>query len=453
MMKNLWQILIVDDEEVMCESMAAWLREDGYRVDTAADGRTALELARKTDYAIHFIDLKMPGGMDGIETMMEVRKLHPDASIIIMTAYATVDTAIQAMKEGAQEYIVKPCNPQEISLLVSRILKVKKLQRENAILRKKLTRQYHHRDIITKNHRMEEIFDLARDVASLRSTVLIRGESGTGKELVARAIHFSGDRASKPFVTVSCAALTETLLETELFGYEKGAFTGANGQTHGKFELADSGTILLDEIGDISPKLQADLLRVLQERCFYRVGGSQEVQVDARVIAATNKDLAEEVRQGRFRDDLYYRLNVIEIRIPPLRERKEDIPLLADHFIERLAHELGREVGSISEDALKVLMDYDWPGNVRELENVIERAIVISRGNMLTEADLAWFGKTPAAAQPWSVPGDISLAELERRAIIATLERTHGNVKEAATSLGVDRSTLYEKLKRYEIPR
>jgi DNA-binding NtrC family response regulator len=452
-MKNIWPILIVDDEEVMCESMAAWLREDGYCVDTAANGRKALELAAATDYAIYFVDLKMPGGMDGIETMMEVRKLRPDASIIIMTAYATVDTAIQAMKEGAQEYIVKPCNPQEISLLVSRILRVKKLQRENAILRKKLTRTYHHRDVITKNSAMEDILTLANDIASMRSTVLIRGESGTGKELVARAIHYSGDRASKPFVTVSCAALTETLLESELFGYEKGAFTGANGQTRGKFELANCGTILLDEIGDISPKLQADLLRVLQERCFYRVGGNQEVAVDCRVIAATNKDLAEEVRQGRFRDDLYYRLNVIEIKIPPLRERKEDVPLLTTHFVEKLAHELGKEVNDISTDALKLLMDHDWPGNVRELENAIERALVTCKGRQLTESDFAWLGRGAVSRLSFTVPGDMTFAELERLAIIATLERTRGNVKEAAASLGVDRSTLYEKLKRYEIPR
>ena len=239
-MKKHWPILVVDDEEVMCESMAAWLREDGYRVDTAPNGQKALELAHSTDYAICFVDLKMPGGMDGIETMMEIHRIRPEASIIIITAYATVDTAIQAMKEGAQEYIVKPCNPQEISMLVSRMLKLKKLQSENAILRKKLTRQYKHHDIITKNPRMAEILALTNDVASLRSTVLIRGESGTGKELIARAVHFSGNRAEKPFITMSCAALTETLLESELFGYEKGAFTGASGQAKGKFELADT---------------------------------------------------------------------------------------------------------------------------------------------------------------------------------------------------------------------
>jgi len=451
-MKNTWPILVVDDEEVMCESMAAWLREDGYRVDTAPNGRRAIDLSKTADYAICFIDLKMPGGLDGIETMLEIRRIREEAAIIIITAYATVDTAIQAIKEGALEYIVKPCNPQEISLLVARLLKVKRLQRENAILRKKINRQYRHRDVITKNARMEEILNLAREVASLRSTVLIRGESGTGKELVARAIHYSGARDAKPFVTVSCAALTETLLESELFGYEKGAFTGAVAQTKGKFELADGGTIFLDEIGDISPKLQADLLRVLQERRFYRVGGSEEVLVDVRVIAATNKDLVEEVHQGRFRDDLYYRLNVIEIRIPPLRERREDIPLLAEHFVERIAHELGRDITGVAPAALKLLLGYDWPGNVRELENALERAIVTCRNGTLDEPDFAFLHDRSGAAKTWEVP-DVPLSELERLAIIAGLERRQGNIKETAAALGIDRSTLYDKLKRYEIPR
>ena len=335
-------------------------------------------------------------------------------------------------------------------MLVSRILKLKKLQSENAILRKKLTRQYKHHDIITKNPRMEEILALTQDVASLRSTVLIRGESGTGKELVARAVHFSGNRADKPFITVSCAALTETLLESELFGYEKGAFTGANSQAKGKFEMADRGTIFLDEIGDISPKLQADLLRVLQERRFYRVGGTDEREVDVRIIAATNKNLAEEVQSGRFREDLYYRLNVIEIKLPPLRERREDIPLLAEHFVQRISSELGRDVAGISAEALKVLIAYDWPGNVRELENVIERAIVTCRNGTLEEGDFSWLQSGGAPAQSWEVP-DVSLGELERRAILAALERKHGNVKEASSALGIDRSTLYDKLKRYEI--
>ena len=451
-MKNYWEILVVDDEEIMCESLAAWLREDGYGVETASSGREAVEKARAKDYAIYFIDLKMPGGMDGIETMMQVRRLHPDASIIIITAYATVDTAIAAMKEGAQEYIVKPCNPEEISLLVGRIIKVKNLQRENTILRKKLTRQYQFQDIISKNPRMLEIFELTRQVASLRSTVLIQGSSGTGKELVARAVHNAGDRAARPFVAVSCAALAETLLESELFGYEKGAFTGAAQQKKGKFELADGGTIFLDEIGDISPKLQVDLLRVLQERSFYRLGGSEEIRVDVRVIAATHVDLRQAAEEGKFRDDLFYRLNVVEIRLPPLRQRREDIPLLARHFIERLAPELGKDVADISEGALALLLDGEWPGNVRELENAIERAMITCRGPVLTEDDFAFLGRQDGR-KTWSIPAGMSLQDLERHAIAATIERTRGNIKEAASVLGIDRSTLYEKIKKYEIPR
>ncbi len=451
-MRTNWRILVVDDEEVMCESLAAWLREDGYHVDTAASGAEAVEKARATDYAIYFIDLKMPGGMDGIETMMQVRRQHPEASIIIITAYATVDTAITAMKEGAQEYIVKPCNPEEISLLVSRIIKVKNLQRENTILRKKLARQYSFDDVISKNPRMQEIFQLAHEIASLRSTVLIQGESGTGKEMVARAIHHAGDRAAKPFVAVSCAALAETLLESELFGHEKGAFTGAAQQKRGKFEMAHGGTIFLDEIGDISPKLQVDLLRVLQERSFYRVGGSEEVRVDVRVIAATHVNLQEAVAAGRFRDDLFYRLNVIEIRIPPLRDRREDVPLLARHFLERLSHELGKEIGDISESGLRVLMDHNWPGNVRELENAIERAMVTCRGRILTDEDFAFLAHN-GAVRSWTIPAGATLQEMEKQLIVATLQRTDGNIKESASILGIDRSTLYEKIKKYEIPR
>ena len=452
-MKLHWEILVVDDEEVMRESLAAWLREDGYAVDTASSGREAIEKARAKDFAIYFIDLKMPGGIDGIETMMEIRKMHTEAPIIIITAYATVDTAITAMKEGAQEYIVKPCNPEEISLLVSRIIKVKNLQRENTILRQKLTRQYSFHDIISKSPKMHEIFQLVQEISSLRSTVLIEGESGTGKELIARAIHFSGDRASKPFVGVSCAALAETLLESELFGHEKGSFTGAASQKKGKFEMSDGGTIFLDEIGDISAKLQMDLLRILQERSFYRVGGSEEIQVDVRVIAATNSNLHDAVISGKFRDDLFYRLNVINIHIPPLRERREDIPLLAHSFVERIAHELGKEVGDLSEGALKILIDYNWPGNVRELENAVERAIVTCRSHVLTEEDFAFLNHTHGEKKKWSVPENISMEEMEKQLIAATLQRTKGNIKESSEVLGIDRSTLYEKIKKYGIPR
>ncbi|HAP36031.1 MAG TPA: Fis family transcriptional regulator [Bacteroidetes bacterium] len=452
-MKKLWNIMVVDDEEVMRESLAAWLREDGYSVDSAESGKEAIEKTKLKEYAIYFVDLKMPGGYDGIETMMEIRKTQPEASIIIVTAYATVDTAITAMKEGAQEYIVKPCNPEEISLLVSRIIKIKNLQRENSILRKKLTKQYSFCDIISKNPKMMEIFGLIKEVASLRSTVMIQGESGTGKELIARAIHFSGDRSTKPFVGVSCAALTESLLESELFGHEKGSFTGATGQKKGKFEIADGGTIFLDEIGDISPKLQLNLLRILQERNFYRVGGSEQINVDVRVIAATNKDLEDAVHQGIFPDDLFYRLNVINIHLPSLRDRKEDIPLLVHNFIEHIGPELGREVNDISEGALKILLNHNWPGNVRELENAVERAIVTCKTKVLTEDDFVFLNTHGNEKKQWSVPPELTLEEIENQAITATLQRTHGNIKEASTILGVDRSTLYDRIKKYNLPR
>jgi DNA-binding NtrC family response regulator len=453
-MRSRWHILVVDDEDAMTESLAAWLREDGYTVDTASSGREAVERARSREYAIYFVDLKMPGGLDGIETMMEIRKLQREASIIIITAYATVDTAIVAMKEGAQEYVVKPCHPQEISLLVERIIRVKNLERENAILRRKLSRQYRFHDLVSKNPRMAELFDLVRQVASQRSTVLIQGESGTGKELLARAIHFSGDRGERPFVAVSCAALAETLLESELFGHEKGSFTGAHVQKKGKFELADGGTIFLDEIGDVSPKLQGDLLRVLQERRFFRVGGTTEIGVDVRVIAATHRDLATEVREGRFREDLFYRLNVIGIHVPPLRERIEDVPLLAQEFLDRLAHELGREASGISEEALRLLMDHGWPGNVRELENAVERALVTCRCGVLGAPDFAFLAHpVRAGAEDPPLPPGLTLQELEKEYVTATLARLSGNVKAAAEALGIDRSTLYEKIRRYGIPR
>ncbi|MFH1573551.1 MAG: sigma-54 dependent transcriptional regulator, partial [Acidobacteriota bacterium] len=355
--------------------------------------------------------------------------------------------------EGALEYIVKPFNPEEISLLVDRIIKVKNLQRANALLRKRLTRQYKAQDILSKNPKMREIAQLISDIASLRSTALIQGESGTGKELVARAIHYTGDRANKPFIPVSCAALAETLLESELFGYEKGAFTGATAQKKGKFELADGGTIFFDEIGDIPPKLQMDLLRVLQERSFYRIGGSEEIRVDVRVIAATNADLQEAVQAGRFRDDLFYRLNVIDIRIPPLRSRREDIPLLARGAVEKIAHELGRDIVDISDGAMKALLDYGWPGNVRELENAVERALITRKGDSLEEEDFAFLRSASDDRTGWFVPSNLTLQEIERHAIEVTLQRSRGNIKAAAAVLNIDRSTLYEKIRRYRLPR
>jgi DNA-binding NtrC family response regulator len=452
-LKKRWQLLVVDDEPVMRESMAAWLSEDGYATETAASGEQAVEMARNTPYAICFVDLKMPKGIDGLETMAELRAVQPETAVVIMTAYATVDTAIAAMKEGAAEYVVKPCNPQEISLLVERIIKVKNLERENSFLRKKLTKRYSFRDIISKSPAMDRIFELIRQVADLRTTVLVLGESGTGKEMIARALHHAGGRASKPFIAVSCAALTETLLESELFGHERGAFTGAIAAKKGKFELADGGTLFLDEIGDVSAKLQADLLRVLQERKFYRVGGTTEIETDVRVIAATNRDLLEAARSGSFRDDLYYRLNVVEIRVPPLRERPEDVPLLAHHFLERLAVELGRGGFELTDAGLRQLVAHPWPGNVRELENAIERAVVTAQSQRLDAADFAFLGQHGNGGPAWTPPTGLTLEEIERRVIDHTLQRTGWNVREAAGLLGIDRSTLYDKIKRYELVR
>ncbi|MBP7146782.1 MAG: sigma-54-dependent Fis family transcriptional regulator [Acidobacteria bacterium] len=445
-------VLVVDDERVSRESLAAWLREDGHEVDTAASGAEAVAKAQGQRYAVCLVDLKMPG-MDGIETMVELRRQSPDAAVIIITAYATVDTAVQAMKKGADDYIVKPFNPQEISLLVERSARVHALERQNRYLLQRLSRRYRFQDIVSKSPRMHEIFALIREVANLRSTVLVYGESGVGKELVARAIHYSGERASRPFVAVPCAALTETLLESELFGHERGAFTGAVARKRGKFELAHGGTIFLDEIGEIPPRLQADLLRVLQERSFFRVGGTEEISVDARVVAATNKDLQAMVQAGTFRDDLYYRLNVIAIRIPPLRERREDIPLLARHFVERHAAEMARPVAQVSEGAIRALLAHDWPGNARELENAIERAMVTSQGQVLQERDFSFLAQAAARSDGWEPPDDLSLQEVERRLVAAVLRRTGGNVKEAAAILGIDRSTLYDKMKRYEMRR
>ncbi len=450
-MKKNWPILVVDDEDVMCESMAAWLREDGYRVDTASNGQKALESARTADYAICFVDLKMPGGMDGIETMMEIHRVRPDASIIIITAYATVDTAIQAMKEGAQEYIVKPCNPQEISHAG-----LAHPEAEETAERERDFAQETDPAVPAPRHHHQESAHGRDSLPYARSCQLAQYRADSRGKWDRQRIGRSGGallrqpRGEAVHRRELRSAYRDSARKRVVRLREGSLHRGQRRRRKGSSKLANGGTIFLDEIGDISPKLQADLLRVLQERRFYRVGGTQEVEVDVRVIAATNKNLAEEVQQGRFREDLYYRLNVIEIRLPPLRERREDIPLLAEHFVQRISSELGRDVSGISTEALKLLIAYDWPGNVRELENVIERAIVTCHNGSLEEQDFSWMQPAGGQSQNWEVP-DVPLGELERRAIVAALERKHGNVKEASTALGIDRSTLYDKLKRYEI--
>src|SRR5512140_276274 len=323
MSKERTRILIVDDEEIVRESLSAWLEQDGYNVQTAPDGETGLDRIRKERWSILLVDLKMPG-IDGLQVLEEARKIQPDAAAVIMTAYATVDTAVSAMKIGAYDYLVKPFDPEELSLMIQKIVTQQALVRENVLLRKVLKREYHFRDLISKSPAMQAVFDLARTAARSNSTILVLGESGTGKELLARAVHAESPRNHAPFVAMSCAALTETLLESELFGHEKGAFTGAATRRKGKFEMAQGGTLFLDEIGDISPKLQLDLLRVLEDRKFFRVGGNEPVSVDVRIVAATNRDLQKAVADGSFREDLFYRLNVIPINLPPLRDRLED---------------------------------------------------------------------------------------------------------------------------------
>jgi len=442
------RILVVDDEEIVRESLTGWLRKDGYTVAAAPDGPTALAMLRGEEaWSVILLDLKMTP-MDGLQVLEEARKIRPEAAAVIMTAYATVDTAVRAMKLGAYDYLMKPFDPEELSLMVEKIVAQQSLRRENQILRKVLKRGYTFRDLVSKSPAMQAVFELARTAAKSGSTVLILGESGTGKDLLARAVHSESDRANRPFVAVSCAALTETLLESELFGHERGAFTGAFERHQGKFEAAQGGTLFLDEIGDISPKLQLDLLRVLEDRRVTRVGGTAQFPVDVRVIAATNRVLSKLVAEGTFRQDLFYRLNVIPLTIPPLRERKEDIPLLVEHLLERLSVETGKRVESVSEESMSHLLAHDWPGNVRELRNVLERGIVLATGSVLRPEHLGALGDgRPSDAKP------LSLEQVERRHIAEILRQTAGNVSQAARVLDIDRATLYTKIRKFDLRR
>ncbi len=449
MTKERTRILVVDDEEIVRESLSSWLREDGYRVDTAPDGPAALDKVKADRWSILLIDLKMPG-MDGLQLLDEVRKIRPEVAAVIMTAYATVDTAVSAMKSGAYDYLVKPFDPEELSLMVEKIVHQQALVRETTVLRKVLKREYRFRDLVSKSPGMQAVFELARAAARSQSTVLVLGESGTGKEVLARAVHLESSRANGPFVAVSCAALTETLLESELFGHEKGAFTGALVRRKGKFEAAHGGTLFLDEIGDVSPKLQLDLLRVLEERRFSRVGGTEPVDVDVRIIAATNRDLRKAVADGKFREDLFYRLNVVPITLVPLRDRREDIPLLVEDLLERLNAEQNRRVEGVSTEAMARLIAHDWPGNIRELRNVLERALVVASGSILQAAD---FGFTAAPTAELDRVGPLSLEEVECRHIGNVLRHTNGNVSQTARILGIDRVTLYNKIKKYHLKR
>jgi DNA-binding NtrC family response regulator len=450
------RILVVDDEEIVRESLGGWLAKDGYSVEQAADGPAALARLREQPFSILISDLKMPG-MDGLTLQGQARALRPDLAVVIMTAYATVDSAVTAMKQGAFDYLVKPFDPEELSMMMQKIVAQQALVRENAVLRKALHKEHQLHDLASKAPAMQAVFELARSAARSSSTILVLGESGSGKEVLARAIHAESPRADQPFVEVSCAALTETLLESELFGHEKGAFTGAIARRKGKFEMAHRGTLFLDEVGDIGQKLQLDLLRVLEERRFHRIGGNELVEVDVRIVAATNKDLQRAVAAGTFREDLFYRLNVIPIRLPPLRDRREDIPLLVDLFLERLAAELEREIEGVSSESMGALMAHPWPGNVRELRNVLERGAVVARGPVIELGDLGLVGPPAAEGEP-PRPGPApsptaALDEVERRHIAAVLAHTGFNVSQSARFLGVDRVTLYNKMRKYGLKR
>jgi two-component system response regulator PilR (NtrC family) len=450
-------IHVVDDEPIIHEVLGQLLTSEGYEVEISSSGAEALEKQYSQTYDITLLDLLMPG-MDGIEVLKSVKKIDPQAAIIIITAYASVESAIEAMKLGAFDYVQKPFKHDELLLTIQRALDHKKLREENIRLKDELKRKFSFANIIGRSKAMENVFEVIRAAAPSRSTILLEGESGTGKELVARAIHQNSDRATFPFIIVNSGSLPPDLLESHLFGHVKGAFTGAVSNKEGLFEAADRGSIFFDEISSLNQETQAKILRVMQEREFMRLGGTKTIKVDVRIIAATNTDLEELIRQKRFREDLYYRLNVIKIQIPPLRERKEDIPLLAKHFIDLYGRENSKEIEGVTEDVMAILERYDWPGNVRELENLIERAVVFSKSKWISRASLPSFFLTSKDKDKpaWDLsPEEAGLKdqtqEFQKRVIIHTLKKTKGVQKKAARILGVKPTTLNEMIKRLQI--
>ncbi len=437
------QILLVDDEFSVRDALGQWLRKDGHTVTAVADAAQALQALQAGRFDVALVDIKMPG-MDGLELQQHIHRLDPHTAVILITAFASVDTAVRALKQGAFDYVTKPIAPDELSHLVWRALQERRLREENFRLRQAIEKLSAEEAIIGQSPAMRKVMELVDQVAQTDTTVLLRGESGTGKELVARAIHARSRRRWFPLVAVNCGALPESLLESELFGYEKGAFTGAAARHKGKLELADGGTLFLDEVGAIPPKMQLDLLRVLDTREFTRLGGSRPVQADFRVIAATNEDLDRAVAQGRFREDFYYRIHVMAIDLPPLRQRPSDIPALAQHFLARLAAQTNKRFTEITPEAMQLLVSHSWPGNVRELANAIERAVVVGRPPAIRPEDLPLPGPCAATFGPAD-----SLAEVEKRHIAAVLQRTGGNITRAAEILQVDRVTVYKKIKKY----
>lgn len=461
-MDNPPTVLIVEDEPKMARLLELTLAKEGYSTRAAADAEAGLNLMRQEPVDVVLTDLKLPG-MDGLEFLQAVKRTNADIPVVVMTAFGTVETAVEAMKAGASDYVLKPFALDEMKLIVRKELDVHRLRQENRSLREALGRRYEFSNIIGSSARMQEVLGTVDRVAPTNATVLLGGESGVGKDLIARAIHQHSRRASGPFIKINCTAIPENLLESELFGYEKGAFTGAIAAKPGKFELADKGTMFLDEIGDVPPAIQVKLLRVLQEREFERLGGTRTLKVDVRLLAATNRDLRAALEQGTFREDLYYRLNVVPIDIPPLREHREDIPALVEHFIRRLAPESGKTITEITPAALKLLMDFHWPGNVRELENIIARAVALSTGTVIDVGDIRLDLYHPRLLADANASGDnsapspfppngMTLEQYEDEIIREALRRSAGNKSQAARMLGLSRNTLRYRLSKMGVP-
>jgi len=435
-------ILVVDDELSIRESLSGWLQQDGYEVESAADGPTALAKAQETHYDIMLLDVKMPR-MDGITVLKKLRESNADTAVVVMTAHGAIQDAVEAMKLGAHDYLLKPFDLEEMSLIIEKLVQVQTLAMENLILKDRVATISRFENLVGQSPPMLQLFETIVDVAQSDATVLLTGETGTGKELVARSIHAQSPRCYGPFIAINCGAFTEHLLESELFGHEKGAFTDASYTKKGRLEMAHGGTLFLDEVGDISIKMQIDLLRVLETREFTRVGGTVLLHSDFRVIAATHQDLQEGILKKTFRQDFYYRLNVIHVQVPPLRERPEDIPLLAQHFLRRYATETNKKVDSILPEAMEAMRRYSWPGNVRALENALERAVVVGKGRQLKPADL------PFVVGAEEEVAGLSLEDMERRYIAQVLASAKGHISNAAKVLRINRTTLYHKIKKY----
>jgi two-component system NtrC family response regulator len=449
------KILIAEDEKAQRDLLEGFLRKEGFSVDTATNGREVLHRLKGNFYDIALIDYKMPE-LDGQQTLHEIRRLYPELPVVMMTAYGTVETAVASMKEGALDYLTKPIDLDELLLIFQKVIERSNLIRENKELRRELQERYTFQNIIYESPKMEEVMGLVARVAPSQATILIRGESGTGKELVAHAVHYASPRSGRPLVKVNCSAIPETLLESELFGHEKGAFTGATQKRIGRFEEAEGGSIFLDEIGDLAPGTQIKLLRILQEKEFQRLGSNLTIKTDVRVIAATHRDLEDAMKRGEFREDLYYRLNVISLYLPPLRERREDIPLLIDYFLKMYSRQNQKSISDISKEARNLLLHYPYPGNIRELENLIERAVVLGRGEIITTRDLPFHlqeGK-PERLSEFEKRGKSlpeSLEEIERDLIVKALHQHQGIQTKAAESLGISERVLRYKMKKYQI--